>query len=326
MAELPKEQTPTVDSIYNMYEAKAGDWRRDHLGASQIGHPCERKLWYDFMWCSEPKFEGRILRLFQTGFKEESRIIDELRGTGVTVYSVDPYSGKQIHYEDFGGHFGGSIDGIAIGFKEAPKTYHVLEIKTSNTKSFNALKKKGVESEKPVHYAQMQTYMRWSGLDRAMYLSVCKETDFIYEERVYYNEEVAIRLKNKAERIVFSSEPPDRIGTPEHFECRWCSHNSICHCGNLPLVSCRVCAFVNAEENGTWICTREGRELCSLDQRRACNKHCFVPGVVPLEQTDASEENGTITYGNIINGFGATLSKDLQGVINCQNGHADKVS
>jgi hypothetical protein len=315
MAEFPKQPTPTVDSIYKMYEQKNGDWRRDHLGASQIGHDCERKLWYDFIWCSEPNFEGRMRRLFQTGFKEEARIIEELRATGITVYSVDPYTGKQIHYDDFGGHFSGSLDGVALGFPEAPKTYHVLEIKTTNTKAFNALKKSGVAATKPQHYSQMQTYMRWAGLDRAMYLSVCKETDFIYEERVYYDDAVAMRLKSKAERIVFSSEPPHKFGTPENFECKWCSHKKVCHENKLPLISCRVCSFANAEENGKWICTREGRVLSSLDQRKACPKHCFVPGVVPLEVTDASDEKGIITYGDITNGFGHTLSKDLQGVI-----------
>lgn len=315
MVEFPKQPTPTVDSIYKMYEQKNGDWRREHLGASQIGNACERKLWYDFMWCSEPAFEGRILRLFQTGFKEESRIIDELRAVGITVYSADPLSGKQIHYEDFGGHFGGSLDGVAIGFPEAPKTYHVLEIKTSNTKSFNALKKNGVRATKPLHYAQMQTYMRWSGLDRAMYLSVCKETDFIYEERVYYDEAVASRLKSKADRIVFSSEPPHKCGTPENFECKWCSHKDVCHNGKLPLISCRVCAFANADDTGKWICTKRGNVLSSLDQRKACDTHCFVPGTVPMEVTDASDSAGTITYGTITNGYGHTLSKDLQGVI-----------
>lgn len=325
MVALPKQPTPTVDSIYKMYETKNGDWRRDHLGASQIGHDCERKLWYDFLWCSDPKFEGRILRLFQTGFKEEARIVDELRATGITVYSVDPFSGKQIHYEEIGGHFSGSLDGIAIGFIEAPKTYHVLEIKTSNTKTYNALMKHGVAPTKPIHYAQMQTYMRWSGLDRAMYLSVCKETDEIYEERVYYNEEDALRLKNKAERIVTASQPSHKIGEPEHFECKWCSHKEVCHFGKLPLVSCRVCAFVTADVNGKWICSKEGRELSPLEQRLACDKHCFNPNVVPLEVTDASEERGTISYGNITNGFGYTSSKDLQGVIDCHNGHSDKV-
>jgi len=325
MSKLPTEQTLTVDLIYKMYEEKNGDWRRNHMGASQIGHSCERKLWYDFLWCSEPKFDGRMLRLFQTGFREESRIIDELRANGITVYSVDPYSGKQIHYEDFGGHLGGSLDGVAIGFPEAPKTYHVLEIKTANTKSTNALTKNGVAAAKPVHYAQMQIYMRWAGLERAMYLSVCKETDFIYEERVYYDEAVALRLKNKAERIIFSASPPHQIGTPDNFECKWCNHKDVCHQWKLPIISCRVCAFVNAEENGKWMCTREGRVLSPLDQRMACEKHCFVPGVVPLEQTDASEEKGTITYGDITNGFGEVLSKDLQGVVDCQTGHADKV-
>ena len=42
MAELPNPPTPTLDAIYNAYEASQGDGFRDHLGASLIGKACAR--------------------------------------------------------------------------------------------------------------------------------------------------------------------------------------------------------------------------------------------------------------------------------------------
>ena len=77
MVLLPTPYQPTVEKIYKSYEDKNTDPFRQHLGASLIGTECQRKLWYGFRFCSSPNFSGRLLRLFQTGFKEEARIIDE---------------------------------------------------------------------------------------------------------------------------------------------------------------------------------------------------------------------------------------------------------
>ncbi len=63
-------ETPTVKQIYEHYVKSAVVMKpRKHLGASQIGHPCLRYLWYQFRWCAESKtsFDGRMLRLFETG-------------------------------------------------------------------------------------------------------------------------------------------------------------------------------------------------------------------------------------------------------------------
>ena len=113
----------------------------------------------------------------------------------------------------------GVCDGIGIGFEEAPKTYHIIEIKTSNLKSFNQMKKHGVEKSKYVHFCQMQCYMHWSGLERAFYIMVCKDTDELYSERVYYNPEVAKSLEKKAYDVIFSSEPSFRQGDETTFLC-----------------------------------------------------------------------------------------------------------
>ena len=67
-----------------------------------------------------------------------------LRATGATVLEVDPETGRQWRVEAHGGHFGGSLDAVAIGLREAPKTWHVVEFKTHSAKSFRDLVAKGV--------------------------------------------------------------------------------------------------------------------------------------------------------------------------------------
>lgn len=311
MSDLPVAQNATTEKIYKTYVKNNGDWRRDHLGASLIGQECERKIWYTFRWCTNPEFNGRMLRLFATGHSQESRLLRDLKNIGIVVYDVDPDTGNQIHYKDFGGYYAGSLDAIAKGFDEAPKTWHVVECKTMNTKSFTYLKSKGVRIAKYEHYAQMQVYMGWSGLDRAMYLVVCKDTDEIYSERVYFDKETYDRLRLKADRIVFADVPMQKIGGPDSFKCKWCEHRYLCHDKKLPEVNCRTCAHSDIVENG-WVCGKDNHTLEPLEQRQPHPCHVFIPALVPMEQTDADAERGTITYGKITNGPGAISSTELQ--------------
>ena len=240
MVALPETSSPTRDAIFAAYEADADTGFRPHLGASQIGKACERALWYDFRWVTPAAFPGRILRLFETGQLEEVRIVKNLRRIGVTVLEVDPETGRQWRVEAHGSHFGGSLDGVALGLPEAPKTWHVLEFKTHSAKSFRELVAKGVAAAKPQHWAQMQIYMHLTGLSRAMYVAVWKDTDELHVERVRADGDAAERLLVKAGRIIHAARPPARISEDPWFECRFCDHHDLCHGdaarGHLPVV------------------------------------------------------------------------------------------
>lgn len=67
---------------------------RAHLGASIIGRDCYREIWYSFRWFTKKQFEGRMLRLFATGFKYEKRFIAVLEMVGVHVDEYD-YEGPR---------------------------------------------------------------------------------------------------------------------------------------------------------------------------------------------------------------------------------------
>lgn len=232
MAPLPPRPEPTIEAIYASYEADAGDGRRDHLGASLIGKECERALWYDFRWATRDRFPGRILRLFETGQLEEARLVRNLRRTGATVLEVDPDTGRQWRVEAHGGHFAGSLDAVALGLLEAPKTWHLVEFKTHNAKSFADLQRDGVRRSKPRHWAQMQVYMRLAGIERAIYVAVCKNTDELHTERVPIERDEADRLIAKAKRVIDAPRPPARISTdPTWWQCRYCEHHELCHEG-----------------------------------------------------------------------------------------------
>lgn len=297
MAKIPPIPLTTVNAIYAAYEAEREDHRRGHLGASLIGKECDRALWYDFRWISTPQFDGRMLRLFQTGHMAEARFVADLRRIGVTVHEADPETGIQFRVADSGGHFSGSMDGVALGVPEAPKTWHVCEFKTHNAKSFDKLKKDGVQKAKPQHYAQMQVYMHLTGMTRALYLAVCKDNDELYGERVEHDEAEAVKLIARARRIVGAVRPPERISSdPAWYLCRFCDHRPACHAGALPDVSCRTCAWSTPVEDGTWACDKHKKTLSQDEQKAACAAHRYIPDLVPGVQVDAAEDASWISY------------------------------
>jgi hypothetical protein len=312
---VPESQHGTRQKIADWWQSKT-DQPRYHLGASAIGHPCERYLWLTFRWAHKAVFEPRVLRLFDTGKREEARVYEELRGIGVELHTDE--GGKQIDCRDESGHFGGSVDGICKGFPESPKTWAVLEIKTHSAKSFADLQKKGVKESKPRHYAQMQVYMGLQKLTRAMYYAVNKDTDDTYTEWLHFNQAAFDALMDRAKRAINATRPPARLSNdPAHFECKWCDQYAVCHQEEIASVNCRTCCHATPDKNGKWKCEEFKNEISGLKQAAACDSHMFIPELVPFgEPVDAGE--GWVEYkhkasGRLFkNGAGHYKSRELR--------------
>jgi len=293
------QDSKTVEAIYAEYK-RSGDAEqpRGYLGASIIGHGCSRYLWYTFRSCCKPEFSGRMYRLFDTGDLEEKRFVSDLRSIGATVHDMDE-SGLQFSVSALGGHFSGHIDGCALNIPEAPKAWHVTEFKTHCNKSFAKLRKEGVQKAKPMHYAQMQVYMGLTGMTRALYLAVNKDTDELYSERVHFDKELFDSLMKKAESIITSNQPPERISSrPDYYECSYCDAKKICWGSEeravpIPQRNCRQCCFGTAymDGNAGWKCDKHKRGLSEADQSKACEDHLLLPGLVTFAEPTNSGES-----------------------------------
>lgn len=257
-------------------EKRAGDGRRPHLGGSKIGHSCLRHLWFVFRWAKNPVFPGRILRLFETGHREEARMIADLRDAGMEV-STGPDSVRQWSFaenEKTGGHFALSLDGAVRGIPEAPETWHVLECKTHNVKSFEKLQKEGVRKSKPVHYAQMQVGMWLSGMDRALYLSKNKDTDAYDAERVELDRASAEKLVEKAAEVISSPSPCAPLSKdPAWYECKFCEFHPLCFEGEPLERSCRTCVHAAVADEARWWCGRFEKVLTLEEQKSGCGDY-----------------------------------------------------
>lgn len=298
MPAIPDTGNTTVAAIYAAIVKAEAEPPRAHLGASVLGNDCRRKLWYSFRWCVEHDHSGRLLRLFRRGRLEEAQFIRDLVAAGVTVHDRDA-NGQQFQFSDVGGHVGGSMDAAVVGLVEAPKTYHVAEFKTHGAKSFAALLKDGVAKSKPEHWAQMQLYMAWSGMERAYYLAVNKDTDELYGERVHYDKEAAERLIAKAHAIVTAPEPLERLNErPEFYICKFCDARRVCHERRLPPPTCRTCVHSTPEMDGDarWSCAFYGRDLTVAEQRMGCPNHVYIPALVPMEFKGGDEAGNYAEY------------------------------
>lgn len=301
MAALPAPKSQTVEAIYTWWTGKLGRVSR-RLGASQIGKECERQLWYGFRWATMGEaFDGRMLRLFNRGHREEAVFVEELRGIGCDVRDVDPSTGEQFTFTAVGGHFVAKIDGVALGIPEAPKTWHNVSFKTANAKTSAALAKSGVQAAKPENWAQSQIEMRLAQLDRTLYLSVNKDTDELYAERIRRDEAAGLALEQKAERIIYAAEPLPRISEDAaFFKCKFCPASAVCHTPALPAVSCRTCLHATPEPDGDgrWSCAKWGADIPLDAQRAGCSEHLYIPALLARwgAVEDASETEGWVAY------------------------------
>jgi len=283
------ESEHNIQALIDKHHEAIAEVPRPHLGASTLGHVCDRWLWLSFRWAVQPTFPGRILRLFRRGHQEEANIISDLRAIGIDVRKV-----SSQHRVDFGSHVSGSIDAIIDkGVPEAPKSKHIAEFKTASKKAFDDLEKNGVEKSKPEHFVQMQVYMAGTGIDRALYLTVCKDDDRIYTERINYDQAAAEKAIERGRRLALSDRMPEPISTdPSWYQCKFCDAYKFCHeTKTTEHVNCRTCAHSTAKDDSTWRCERHDADGIPVEfQRQACDSHVLHPDLVPWQRKDGLDD------------------------------------
>ena len=312
MPTLPTTQDPTLAAIDAAIESdNASDRPRPYLGASQIGNPCSRSLWYNFRWTLTRSIPAAGLRRIQDGFRGEQVLIEWLRKVpDILLWTADPENEeKQIGIVDCGGHFRGHLDGVIQGLKQAPKTPHVWEAKVCNEAKVRKLEKlKAEKGEKEAlkewdatYHAQAQVYMRGMELTRH-YLTVatpgCRD---VVSCRTDYDKKVADALIKKAEGVITADRPPFKLSeNPSWWQCKTCDYHALCHGAALPQVNCRTCAYSTATliGNAEWICEHHKRLIDIPTQQAGCPNHVYHPDLLVnhAEPIGANPKTGAITF------------------------------
>lgn len=194
---------------------------RSYLGASGLGEPCDKKLWYSY---KKPKSvdDPRILRIFDLGNLIEDYMVKLLRDAGYTIHTHDE-DGKQFGFIDM--PIAGNSDGVLM----LPDGPHLAEFKSYNTTRFSTLKKGGVHVSDPKYYTQVQIYMGEMKLDKCLFLALNKNDCEIYTEVIDYDPIEHNWSKNRGHEIaVMEAEPSRKYTHKSHFACKMCNWRKEC--------------------------------------------------------------------------------------------------
>lgn len=265
------------DDIDKYFESTLDTEHRKHLGASRIGEPCSRKLWYEFRNALPNKVEptakqtvGQKARIFERGHREEEYIFSYLEKIG---FRFKANKENQIRISDCGGHFGGSMDNICL----LPEKFGIedevlVEIKTANTQDHDKTKKEGVKVNQPKHWAQVCTYGYKHQLKFCLYISVNKNTEELHIELLILDWELGKIMIQKANDIIQMSSPPPKISlSPSHFSCKWCIFVNACHYGEVLQKNCKTCIHSIPVDDGKWGCTKYQQVIPDNIIKTGCN-------------------------------------------------------
>mgnify|MGYP000052325151 CR=1 FL=1 len=277
MVALPNKDAGqlVIDRIYEAIEKEeAKSLYLARIGASSIGDECLRSIWLSWRAYDDKQFAGRMLRLFKTGHLQEDRVLEDLKRAGFELWSHQA-DGKQWTYTDSTGHFVCKLDGVMRGVPTAEKTVHDLEIKTHSLSSFNDVKKKGVETAKPVHFWQMQAGMKFGKFTRALYVALCKNDEAYHVERVRPDTKIQDEIGNRINKLVEATIAPVGISDDgKSFGCKWCDMKEVCQGEKEPIRTCRSCEHVIVvRSEGAWVCGLTGKVLTKDEQKLACGDY-----------------------------------------------------
>jgi len=233
---------------------------RTYLGASRLGHACERALQFEFAGApkGEPgqksvrgtdfpangaDFGGQTLRIFEIGHLLEDLAIRWLRAAGIDLYTRkgNRPDGGQFGFSVAGGRIRGHVDGIIAAAPEGLglAVPALWECKTMNARNWRATVARGVSVAKPVYAAQIalyQAYMEGTvpGISAApaLFTAINKDTAELHHELVPFDADLAQRMSDRGVRILQATDAgellPRVATTPDFFECRFCPWSDRC--------------------------------------------------------------------------------------------------
>ena len=238
MVAIPQHNDPTLEALKRIcVEQGNKQTPRNYLGASLIGNPCSRQIWYSYKAAPKKPFEAETLWNFEDGHRTEDLIAARLRLLPNIELWTHKDDGSQYGFEALGGKFKGHIDGVIRGLIQAPKALHIWENKCSAEKKYNEFQSlKAKHGEKQTlknwnenYFIQAQLYMHFLQIDRH-YMTVAKAGGRDIDScRTEYQPEIAEKAIDKADKIINAQSEPMRISeNADYFICRWCDYADIC--------------------------------------------------------------------------------------------------
>lgn len=242
MVAIPQREDPTLEALKAIVErefaSKSKDEKRDYLGASAIGDPCARKIWYQLHGYEGEPFKAHTIWGFEDGHKQEDEMARRLRMIpGIELWTHGP-NGKQYGFTMMDGKFKGHADGVIRGLLQAPKALHIWENKASGQKKYDEFtkakndfgEKNTLEQWNKGYFIQAQLLMHKFQIDRHYCTVELAGGRDVQSCRTEYQPQVAEAAINKADMILSARQEPARVSEkPDFYLCKWCPFREICH-------------------------------------------------------------------------------------------------
>jgi hypothetical protein len=241
--DLNSKSAPAISARVNWHIDRAIDIeaaaqpKRDYLGASVLGDPCERAVQYYAIGIEQDSIpSGTKQDIFQRGHWIESLMIRRLRAAGFILADIDPRTGKQFETAWLDGQVLGHPDGLLLhwmGLDKCPIELPALwECKGLGSKWWKKVVKEGLRMAYPRYFGQMQLLMGGFNIQRGLFTAVNADTMERHHETVAFDQSTYTNLLARAERIFLANKVgellPRAFADNAGMECRMCNFSKTC--------------------------------------------------------------------------------------------------
>jgi hypothetical protein len=219
-----------INALIERAAAMTMELPRSYLGASILGHECDRQVQFD--WWIRPLLPARTKSIFARGHFFEARIREQLVAAGFVFAPME-----SCEFVALDGYLKGHADGIIIAAPAMPGIYFPLpaiwEAKALNSKNWRAVSRDGLAKVFPRYAVQVALYQHFLEKSHPA-LVTCFNSDncetlhltlpFNAERaRVAIDRAIAIIAATRAGELLprFTTDPND-------WRCAICSHRERC--------------------------------------------------------------------------------------------------
>jgi hypothetical protein len=221
---------PINIALNALIDASVGaETTRGYLGASALGHPCMRRIQYD--WLVDPEHPARLRDIFDRGHYFEARSREHFVHAGFK-FAPDDW----LRFTALGGLLSGHADGILVdGPKVRDIAYPCLwEHKAINAKGWRSLDRDGLDKAYPQYAAQVALYQNFLGVSDhpAIFTAVNADNCERVHLLVPFNADKAQHWIARAKMIIEATSAgellPRFTTDPNNWKCRLCGHRERC--------------------------------------------------------------------------------------------------
>lgn len=211
--------------------------RRPYVGASAIGHACERSIQFEYAGAPrETAFKPETLRKFDLGHMGEELARAWFGDAGFVLTQRNQRTGELFAFSQLDGRFKGHPDGVFIGGPEIPGVGYpcLWETKSVGAKTYREIARDGLKKARPGYYAQVAIYQAY--LDIAEHPAIFTVNNLDSGEQLHllipFDAEEAQRMTDRAVRIVQATDAGELLPRPfkdkSYFECKFCAFAERC--------------------------------------------------------------------------------------------------